>query len=360
MSSDAPPPAAADADPNAPVSIFVGNFGKDNATVPALEELFEDNGITPTKVDVKRGFAFVYAQPNPNIPDIVAKMNGTATLPNGGANALRVEVSMGGKNGANKKPSRDNVPPSTTLFVINFDIANTTRQNLTDLFEPFGALRRVDIQKNYAFVEFAELENAITARENTNGGKLNLNTLCVEFSEAKPRRSDGNRNYNGGRDGPGSRGPGRDGGGWGGQGGWNQGPPQGYNQGPPHGHDDRGRGPPQGWGGDRGGYDDRRGPPQGEPRYDDRGAPPPRYDDRGGGGGWGGPPQGGGYDDRRGGGGGGYDDRGPPRDYDNRGPPRDERGRGPPRDDRNGGYRERSRSRERGPEGGGHPDRYRG
>ncbi|GMI27205.1 hypothetical protein TeGR_g1208, partial [Tetraparma gracilis] len=175
-----------------PVSVFVGGFGKDNATVPQLEELFEDHNLPVAKVDIKRGFAFVYVSPGPALAATIPKMNGTVTLPSGGTQFLRIELAAGGRSGgASSAPGRANIPPSATLFVVNFDVEGTTRENLKELFEPFGELRRVDIQKNYAFVEFTTVDAAVAARDGTNGGKLNQNTLSVEYSEPKPPRPRG-------------------------------------------------------------------------------------------------------------------------------------------------------------------------
>ena len=154
---------------------------------------------------------------------------------------------------------RRDMRPSETLFVVNF-AASTTQGDLEMLFGPFGHLQRIDMKGNYAFVQFSSIDEAIKAKESTNGGKLDRNVLTVEYVANQRGGS-----YRGGGGGGGRRGGFRGGGGGGG-----------------------GRG-------DRRSYDDRGPPPPPSRRryMDDR-----QYDDR----------IRGGRDDRR------YNDRG--RDYD--------------------------------------------
>lgn len=123
------------------------------------------------------------------------------------------------------------------------------------LFEPYGQLMRIDMKRNYAFIQFKTVEEAALAREKTNGGKLDQSVLTVEFV-ARQRRHD---------DGVGYRNDRRrdDRGGYRGQSGY-RGRDNGNDR-----YDDRRR--DRGVGGSRsenegrsyGGYDDRRG------RYDD-------------------------------------------------------------------------------------------
>jgi RNA recognition motif-containing protein len=49
------------------------------------------------------------------------------------------------------------------------------------LFEPYGELIRIDMKRNYAFVQFKSIEDAIRARDATNGGKLDQSEITVEF-----------------------------------------------------------------------------------------------------------------------------------------------------------------------------------
>jgi len=228
------------------LSVFVGNFGKDDVSQSRLEALFEDAGLAVNRVDMKRGYAFVYIQ-SPAEGDaqpFLEKMKGATSI-EGGTNVLRIELAQGNGPSKRKEDSRSNLPPSKTLFIVNFDAATTTADGLRKVFEEFGTVTRCDIRgtsSKFAFVAFDTVEEASKARDNTNKGTLGDSVLSVEFAEQKPRRT-----FDGPRDDK--------------RGGW----------------DDR-RGPPGG-GWDRGGWD-RGGPPRDDRRggYDDRG--PPRYDDR--------------------------------------------------------------------------------
>ena len=68
------------------------------------------------------------------------------------------------------------------------------------LFEPYGELVRIDMKRNYAFVQFKTVEEAIRAKEATNGGKLDQSEITVEFvarrmGERRDDRRGGGRRY---------------------------------------------------------------------------------------------------------------------------------------------------------------------
>lgn len=162
------------------------------------------------------------------------------------------------------------------------------------LFEPFGELLRIDMKKNYAFVQFRNIEQATKAKEATNQGRLDQSVITVEYV-ARQRADEmrrGDRSRSAGdsrrrRDRNDDR----------------RGPPPHMIRGPPpdrydrrYDYDrfddryrDRGPPPPPRRGRSRsrsrspgryavggGGYHRDRSPPRG--RYD---PPPPRYDDYG-------------------------------------------------------------------------------
>ena len=58
--------------------------------------------------------------------------------------------------------------PSKTLFVVNFDPAGTRTRDLEKHFEPYGKLVRVQIRKNFAFVQYETQEEATKAVEGLN------------------------------------------------------------------------------------------------------------------------------------------------------------------------------------------------
>ena len=49
------------------------------------------------------------------------------------------------------------------------------------LFEPYGELVRIEMKRNYAFVQFRTVEEASRAKDATNGGKLDQSEITVEF-----------------------------------------------------------------------------------------------------------------------------------------------------------------------------------
>lgn len=168
--------------------------------------------------------------------------------------ALRAEFARGdGRIKRKEDDRRKNIKPSETLFVVNFHEETTKREDLQMLFEPFGELVRIDMKKNYAFVQYTTTDHATRAKEATDGGKLDQSVITVEFvanrmgGHDRRRRDLGDRGDRGGyqRD----RGP--------------------YNRGGPY-SDNRGS-----WRSDRYHHDRDRD------RMDTRGRDD-RYDDRGG------------------------------------------------------------------------------
>jgi len=71
--------------------------------------------------------------------------------------------------------------PNETLFVVNFNEETNSREDLQMLFEPYGELHRIDMKRNYAFVQFKTVDAAARAKDATNGGKLDQNEITVEF-----------------------------------------------------------------------------------------------------------------------------------------------------------------------------------
>ncbi len=117
------------------------------------------------------------------------------------------------------------------------------------LFEPYGELVRIDMKRNYAFVQFRTIDEATRALDATNGGKLDQNVLSVEYvarqrgDPDRRRRRDDHPPRGGDRRGP---------------------RPPDRMRGPPRGHGDRDR------------YQEEGPPPRGPPRDDYR----PRGRDR--------------------------------------------------------------------------------
>jgi arginine/serine-rich splicing factor 4/5/6 len=98
------------------------------------------------------------------------------------SNALRAEFARGdGRVKRKEDERRKKISPSETLFVVNFHEETTKREDLQMLFEPYGRLVRIEMKRNYAFVQFETVEEASRAKDATNGGKLDQSEITVEF-----------------------------------------------------------------------------------------------------------------------------------------------------------------------------------
>lgn len=182
----------------------------------------------------------------------------------GVSDSLRADFAKGdGRVKRKEEERRKTMEPSETLFVVNF-IETTRVQDLEMLFEKYGRVVRVDMKRNYAFVQFETIEEATKAKEATDGGKLDQAVLTVEYVAS--RKSSNTNSYDDRRP-AGGRGAGY------------------YNQdrrGPRRDSGYSSRGPPPRY---ADGYSrDRRPPPSFQPRddgnysggYDPRGPPPRR------------------------------------------------------------------------------------
>ena len=65
--------------------------------------------------------------------------------------------------------------------MVNFHEETTKREDLQMLFEPYGELVRIEMKRNYAFVQFSTVDEASRAKDATNGGKLDQSEITVEF-----------------------------------------------------------------------------------------------------------------------------------------------------------------------------------
>lgn len=102
--------------------------------------------------------------------------------------ALRVEFARGdGRIKRKEDERRKTIAPRDTLFVVNFQEDTTRREDLEMLFRPYGDLVRIEMKKNYAFVQFKTIEQATKAKDATNGGKLDQSVITVEYVAREPR-----------------------------------------------------------------------------------------------------------------------------------------------------------------------------
>lgn len=98
------------------------------------------------------------------------------------SSAVRAEYARGdGRVKRKEDKRRERIEPNETLFVVNFNEDTTKREDLDMLFRPYGDIKRIEMKRNYAFVQFANVDQASRAKEATNGGKLDESVINVEY-----------------------------------------------------------------------------------------------------------------------------------------------------------------------------------
>jgi len=253
--------------------IFLGNLDI-NVTAEEISDLFtrpylDMPPMRVERVDLKRGFAFVFLEDAKSEDEkhrVERYVDGIQGMdfPHI-SKAIRAEFARGdGRVKRKEDDRRNNILPNETLFVVNFSEETTKREDLEMLFSKFGDLVRIDMKRNYAFVQFTSIDDATKAKNATNGGKLDQNVITVEYVAQRRKDDDRRGGYRGDRD-RGRRGDYRGG-------------RRGYDR----DRDDRRRSPPRRYD-DR--YDDRRGGGRSRSRspfYNRRSrsrSPPRRYRD---------------------------------------------------------------------------------
>ncbi|XP_073297788.1 serine/arginine-rich splicing factor RS41-like isoform X1 [Primulina huaijiensis] len=164
-------------------SIFCGNFEYD-ARQSDLERLFRRYGKVD-RVDMKSGFAFVYMEDDRDAEDAIRALDRIEFGRKG--RKLRVEWTKQERDRGIRRPEASrkqssNSRPSKTLFVINFDPYHTRTRDLERHLDPYGKILNVRIRKNFAFIQYESLEDAIKALDATNSSKLLDRVITVEFA----------------------------------------------------------------------------------------------------------------------------------------------------------------------------------
>ncbi|CAD7699714.1 unnamed protein product [Ostreobium quekettii] len=158
--------------------VFCGNFEYD-AQARDIEKLFDKYGPIE-RIDMKTGFAFVYMEDKRDADDAIRALDRKEF----GYKRRRLRVEWAKADGsikAREDVRRKNAHPSDTLFVVNFDVHQTREQDIEYHFEPYGRLLRVQIKRNYAFVQFETVEQAAEALKRTHGTEMMGRPLTVEF-----------------------------------------------------------------------------------------------------------------------------------------------------------------------------------
>ncbi|KAJ8752845.1 hypothetical protein K2173_008580 [Erythroxylum novogranatense] len=163
--------------------IFCGNFEYD-ARQSELERLFKRYGRVE-RVDMKSGFAFIYMEDDRDAEDAIRGLDRMEFGRKG--RRLRVEWTKQERGirrpaGGGSRRSANNMRPSKTLFVINFDPHDTRTRDLERHFEPYGKIVSVRIRRNFAFVQYELQEDATKALEATNMSKLMDRVISVEYA----------------------------------------------------------------------------------------------------------------------------------------------------------------------------------
>eukprot|EP00897_Mesotaenium_endlicherianum_P004539 jgi/Mesen1/4112/ME000216S03373 len=162
--------------------VFCGNFEYD-ARESEIQRLFTKYGRVD-RIDMKTGFAFVYMEDDRDAEDAIRALDRLEF----GRQRRRLVVEWAKqvdgaiKRREDERRNQTRARPSKTLFVVNFDPIRTRNRDLEKLFEPYGRLVRVQIKKNFAFVQYVEQDDATKALDGTNGHVLDGRELTVEYA----------------------------------------------------------------------------------------------------------------------------------------------------------------------------------
>eukprot|EP01112_Ceratiomyxa_fruticulosa_P010594 TRINITY_DN2811_c0_g3_i2.p1 TRINITY_DN2811_c0_g3~~TRINITY_DN2811_c0_g3_i2.p1 ORF type:complete len:207 (-),score=45.83 TRINITY_DN2811_c0_g3_i2:571-1191(-) len=160
--------------------IFVGNLDND-ARAKDLERVFDRYGKID-KIDLKQGFAFIFFQRKKDAEEAVHRADGKEF----GERKMRMRVELARGDGRTKRredsrrQSAQN-DPQTTLFVVGFDPVRIRESDLEKEFGRFGKIIRAQITRNFAFVEFDALDNAIRAKGALDQTRIGDRTVSVEY-----------------------------------------------------------------------------------------------------------------------------------------------------------------------------------
>lgn len=129
------------------------------------------------------GFAFLYMADDRDAEDAIDGLDGMEF----GRRRRKLCVQWAKGDGYVKRREetrRDEIRgrPSKTLFVVNFDPSRIDERDIERHFDVYGRVERVQIRKNFAFVQFEDIEDAIVALEKTNNSTLGRNVITVEYA----------------------------------------------------------------------------------------------------------------------------------------------------------------------------------
>eukprot|EP00899_Mesostigma_viride_P024781 jgi/Mesvir1/5488/Mv15534-RA.1 len=163
------------------IPIFCGNF-EYAAPLEDIRRLFKRYGAVE-RVDMKIGYAFVYMEDERDADDAIHALHNTEF----GRMRRNLVVERAKGTGSTKmreeerrQITRNN--PTRTLFVVNFDPNVVAPRDIERHFEPYGRILRAQIRKNFAFVEYATVDQATAALKETNMSSLKGRVISVEYA----------------------------------------------------------------------------------------------------------------------------------------------------------------------------------
>ncbi|KAL3149936.1 hypothetical protein ABBQ38_013299 [Trebouxia sp. C0009 RCD-2024] len=141
--------------------VYCGNLDYDEKAQD-VERLFDEFGPIE-RMDMKTGYAFIFMKDSRDGDDAIRSLDGMEF----GRRRRRLRVEWAKGQGLTKKREdqrKKDCVPTNTLFVVNFDPGTTRERDLEKHFSQYGKLTRVQVKKNFGFVAFESLDDAVDAR----------------------------------------------------------------------------------------------------------------------------------------------------------------------------------------------------
>ena len=127
------------------------------------------------RVDMKGSYAFVHLK-GYRLDRSIRRINPMYWK------GVRLTVEFAKSNEIQKWDERKYYRKNRTLFVVNFDENKVNQSLIEDLFNKYGTLRRVSVRRNFAFVEYNELSDAIQAKSKLSGTRFYGKDLIVRYA----------------------------------------------------------------------------------------------------------------------------------------------------------------------------------
>ncbi|KAL4520850.1 hypothetical protein Ndes2526B_g00039 [Nannochloris sp. 'desiccata'] len=180
------------------VPIYVGNYQYD-ADEKELEKTFNKYGSVKSIEYKPRGYCFVHYEDKRDAEEAIRGLDNREW----GSQQRRLKVEYAkddAKVRTEQAKRRADAVPNETLFVAGFDPRNVTTERLEKSFEGFGKLKRCEVKKTFAFVEYDALDDAKEALTAMHGTEIDGREITVEYVNKKPRDRDDRDRRGGDRD----------------------------------------------------------------------------------------------------------------------------------------------------------------